>query len=56
MNFGCACSLGAMVDDLGIRKEVKKGIEDNPWKQESAQCVANFSHANKDGEAVMTDD
>jgi hypothetical protein len=45
--------LDAMVDQPGIRKEIEKDIRDNRWKQEFAQHLANFSHADEDGNLVM---
>jgi lipoprotein NlpI len=40
--------LDAMVNRLGRRKEVEKDIPDHHRKQEFAQRLANFSHADED--------
>jgi hypothetical protein len=45
--------LDAMIDQLGTRKEVEKDIRDHHRKQEFTQRLANFSHADKDGNSVM---
>jgi hypothetical protein len=45
--------LDAMVNQLGMRKEVEKaGIRDHHQEQAFAQPLANFSHANEDGNPV----
>jgi hypothetical protein len=46
-------ALNDMIDKLGTRKEVEKNIRDHRWKQEFAQPLANFSHADEDGNPVM---
>ena len=45
--------LDAMVDKLGTRKEVEEDIRDFRRKQQLQQKLANFSHADEDGNAVM---
>jgi len=45
--------LDAMVDNLGTRKEVEEDIRDHRRKQQFTQRLANFSHADEDGNAVM---
>jgi hypothetical protein len=42
-----------MIDKLGTRKEVEKDIRDHRRKREFAQRLANFSHADEDGNPVM---
>ena len=42
-----------MVDKLGTRKEVEEDIRDFRRKQQLQQKLANFSHADEDGNAVM---
>ncbi len=42
-----------MFDALGTRKEVEKDIDDHCWKRALALHQAQFSHADKDGNAVM---
>jgi hypothetical protein len=41
-----------MIDKLGTRKEVEKDIRDHRPKREFAQRLANFSHADEDGNPV----
>ena len=45
--------LDDMIDKLGTRKEVEKDIRDHRRKREFAQRLANFSHADEDGNPVM---
>jgi hypothetical protein len=45
--------LDDMIDKVGTRKEVEKDIRDHCQKREFAQRLANFSHADKDGNPVM---
>jgi hypothetical protein len=45
--------LDDMIDKLCTRKGVEKDIRDRCWKREFAQRLANFSHANEDGNPVM---
>jgi hypothetical protein len=45
--------LDDMINKLGMRKEVEKDIRDHRRKREFAQRLANFSHADEDGNPVM---
>jgi hypothetical protein len=45
--------LDAMIDKVGTRKEVQEDIRDHRRKCEFAQRLANFSHADEDGNPVM---
>jgi hypothetical protein len=45
--------LDDMINKLGTRKEVEKDIRDHRRKREFAQRLANFSHADEDGNPVM---
>ena len=45
--------LDAMVDKLGTRKKVEEDIWDFRRKQQLQQKLANFSHANKHGNALI---
>ncbi len=45
--------LHTAIDKLGTRKEVEEDIRDHRRKREFAQRLANFSHADEDGNPVM---